>query len=164
MLLIQEYVPLRLQLIVNRSNTIFHRFTLGSEQNNFKLLNSILCSSSSPRVETLLKGLSPAYLRLGGTSADYVVYSNEPVEVFENSGVSPPLHTYTSEYTIHYFIYVSQSNSVQPVKVFEKSRVSPTLYTYTSEHIDQISPPFCVNLSLGRHLKPGNKKSLCKVP
>ena len=52
---------------------------------------------SSPRVQTLLRGLSPAYLRLGGTSADYVVFSNEPVEVFENSGVSPTLHTYNSK-------------------------------------------------------------------
>ena len=33
---------------------------------------------SSPRVQTLLKGLSPAYLRLGGNAADYTVYSNEP--------------------------------------------------------------------------------------
>ena len=64
-------------------------------------------SFSSPRIQTLLKGLSPAYLRLGGTSADYVVYSNEPVEVFEKSGVSPTLHTYTSEYTAYCFITLS---------------------------------------------------------
>ena len=33
---------------------------------------------SSPRVQTLLRGLSPAYLRLGGNAADYTVYSNKP--------------------------------------------------------------------------------------
>ena len=30
-------------------------------------------------MQTLLKGLSPAYLRLGGTAADSAVFSDEPV-------------------------------------------------------------------------------------
>ena len=45
-----------------------------------------------------MRGLSPAYLRFGGSPADWVVFSNEPVEVFEKSGVAPVLHTYNSEF------------------------------------------------------------------
>ena len=55
-------------------------------------------------MQTLFKGLSPAYLRFGGTNADYVIYSNEPDKVFEEAGVSPALHTYTSEYLYIYIL------------------------------------------------------------
>ena len=57
---------------------------------------------SSPRVQTLMRGLSPAYLRFGGSPADWIVFSNEPVEVFEKSaGVAKVLHTFNSEW-IHF--------------------------------------------------------------
>ena len=48
---------------------------------------------SSPRVQTLMKGLSPAYLRLGGTSADYVVFSNEPIHAFYTLNSKVILHS-----------------------------------------------------------------------
>ena len=60
---------------------------------------------SSPRVQTLMRGLSPAYLRFGGSPADWVVFSNEPEEVFEKSaGVAKMLHTYNSEYKWKYIL------------------------------------------------------------
>ncbi len=47
----------------------------------------------SPRVQTLLRGLSPGYFRLGGGSADHVVYTNEPPEIFKELTKGNPLLT-----------------------------------------------------------------------
>ena len=46
-------------------------------------------------METLLKGLSPAYLRLGGASADRLVFSNQPAEVLKKSSA---INSFNSKY------------------------------------------------------------------
>lgn len=46
---------------------------------------------SSPRVHTLMKALSPALLRIGGTSADWLFY-NEPIEVIYPLKLLPSAH------------------------------------------------------------------------
>ena len=46
-------------------------------------------------METLLRGLSPAYLRLGGASADHLVFSNQPADVFKKSSA---ISSFNSKY------------------------------------------------------------------
>ena len=45
------------------------------------------CSSS--RLRTLMRGLSPAYLRFGGTSADYSVFTEISPSKLEHTGTQP---------------------------------------------------------------------------
>ena len=77
---------------------------------------------SSPRVQTLMRGLSPAYLRFGGSPADWIVFSNEPEEVFEKSaGVAKMLHTYNSEFIYKWrYILVSRIERIPLVRLYGK--------------------------------------------
>ena len=60
------------------------------------LLWEITFNYSSPRVQTLMRGLSPAYLRIGGTTADQKVFSQQPSEVFQSTS-DPTLLVLNSE-------------------------------------------------------------------
>ena len=54
---------------------------------------TIICSS---RIQTLMKGLSPAYIRTG---VDMSVFSEEPSRIFTKSGLPLPLHVFSCKYS-----------------------------------------------------------------
>ena len=52
---------------------------------------------SSPRVHTLLHGLSPGFLRFGGTVADMTVFTDEPPDILKDINIKPELVPMNSE-------------------------------------------------------------------
>ncbi len=62
-------------------------------------LKSSLCSfcRSKPSFPPLLKGLSPAFLRLGGIKNNHQIFSDDANELYKNISMNPRLTSFTSE-------------------------------------------------------------------
>ena len=89
-----------------------------------------MCIVSSSRVHTLMKGLSPAYLRLGGTSADYLVFSNETDEGLQKSGVSPGVNALNSWYISFIFFTLRKTEKCIAHKDAEFWKIFFVLYEF----------------------------------
>lgn len=53
-------------------------------------MNVILCRSE--KTQTLAAGLSPSYLRVGGTDADFVIFTGREVNTDENIRKFDPIN------------------------------------------------------------------------
>lgn len=59
---------------------------------------------SSEKLHTLLNALSPAYVRIGGTSGDWLFF-DKSLEVLHDSGIKPVPNVMTSMSSLYFLFY-----------------------------------------------------------